>query len=187
MLDLFKNKKELPDSIYLDDGSSYLIQTDYKYWILFYRYCRMHAKLTDFLVMFPYEKPAPEQLQEAFQKLIEFANPPKTIPRSTGKESSEIILDYDIDADYIYAAFMEQYHINLLDDNLKMHWYEFSVLLSCLHDCKLTEIIGYRCYQPSNNTSYEKQMKALKEAWKIEAEEKQIDKDLEYFNSLFNC
>lgn len=184
MLDLFNN--ELPESIYLDDGSEFIIHTDYRYWILFYRYCKMHATLADFSVLFPYEKPTPQQMPEAFEKLIAFANPPKIIPRSTGKESSEIILDYDIDADYIYAAFMEQYHINLMDINFKMHWYEFSVLLSSLHDCKLSEIISYRCYQPNNKTSYEKQMKALKDAWKIEAEEKQIDKDLEYFNSLFD-
>lgn len=183
MLDLFK--PELPDSIYLDDGSSFIIQTSFRYWILFYRFCRMHAKLTDFLIMFPYEKPGPEQLQEAFEKLMLFANPPKEVPRSSNQESTELILDYDIDADYIYAAFLEKYRINLLDPSLKLHWYEFSVLLSCLHDCKLTDIIGYRCYKPNNNLSYEKQMKQLKEAWKIESEEKRIDKELEYFNSLF--
>ena len=183
MLDLFK--PELPDSIYLDDGSSFIIQTSFRYWILFYRFCRMHAKLTDFLIMFPYEKPGPEQLQEAFDKLMLFANPPKEVPRSSNQESTELILDYDIDADYIYAAFMEQYHINLMDVSLKLHWYEFSALLSSLHDCKLSDIIGYRCYQPNNKLSYEKQMKQLKEAWKIESEEKRIDKDLEYFNSLF--
>ena len=183
MLDLFK--PELPDSIYLDDGSSFIIQTSFRYWILFYRFCRMHAKLTDFLIMFPYEKPGPEQLQEAFEKLMLFANPPKEVPKIKNTDAPEIILDYDIDADYIYSAFMEQYHINLMDVSVKLHWYEFSALLSSLHDCKLSDIIGYRCYQPNNNLSYEKQMKQLKEAWKIESEEKRIDKELEYFNSLF--
>jgi len=183
MLDLFK--PELPDSIYLDDGSSFIIQTDFRYWILFYRFCRMHAKLSDFLVMFPFEKPMPQQMQEAFIKLMDFANPPKVVPRATGSGNSDAILDYDIDADYIYAAFMEQYHINLLDENVKLHWYEFSSLLACIHDCKLAEIISYRCYTPNNKSSYEKQMKELKEVWKLDQPEKPVDKDLEYFNSLF--
>ncbi|MCQ2593460.1 MAG: hypothetical protein MJ188_11830 [Treponema sp.] len=48
-----------------------------------------------------------------------------------------------------------------------------------------TDIIGYRCYNPGVKTNYEKQMKELKESWKLEQKEQVFDADLEYFNSLF--
>jgi len=47
-----------------------------------------------------------------------------------GSESGERITDFAQDADLIRAAFMQEYGINLFRDRL--HWFEFSCLLSCI-------------------------------------------------------
>lgn len=184
MIDLFK--PELPDSIYLDDGSSFVVHTDFRYWILFYRFIKMNAAYEDFLIMFPYEKPSEEQLPEAFEKLVSYANPPKEIPRQQSGGNGEIILDYDIDSDYIYAAFMEQYHIDLTDKYLKLHFYKFTALLSALHNTKLNDILSYRCYAPNEKYDYKKQMMELKKIWQLDQAKPEDDEALQYFNSLFD-
>ena len=64
----------------------------------------------------------------------------KNTLRSNGKRA----YDFEIDAPYIYAAFMEQYGINLLhEDNL--HWWEFMAMFDCLNEnTKMSRIIYYR-------------------------------------------
>ena len=53
------------------------------------------------------------------------------------------LTDFNQDADYIRAAFLQEYGINLFRDRL--HWCEFSTLLSCLPEGnRYTEILGIR-------------------------------------------
>ena len=77
-----------------------------------------------------------------------------------------IVLDFAIDADYIYAAFMEQYGIDLL--TARLHWYSFNALLHGLHDTELNNIINARLYKPSGrNDEYEKTKQKQYEAWRL--------------------
>ena len=55
---------------------------------------------------------------------------------------SRRVYDFEYDSDYIFAAFMEQYGIDLSE--ARMHWWKFRALFRGLHDCKITEIMGYR-------------------------------------------
>lgn len=53
------------------------------------------------------------------------------------------MFDYAFDDGYIYAAFKEQYGIDLNDANL--HWWKFRALFMSLRaDCMFTKILGYR-------------------------------------------
>lgn len=62
------------------------------------------------------------------------------------KHREEIVLDYAIDADYIYAAFLSQYGIDLLDVK-ELHWHKFLALFKGLKDdemiCKIMSYFSY--------------------------------------------
>lgn len=189
MIDLSKVK--LPDCIEAT-GSFFIIKTDFRVWLNFSRIINTKGAVVDD-VDFIYKDaiPSVENKKEAFEKLLEFFQPKNVLPRPVGEITGERILDYDLDADLIYAAFFEQYKIDLLatDKNghlIEMHWHKFLALLSGLHDTKLNEIMGYRCYNPNDKTDYEKQMMQLRNMWELPTEESEkIKEDLEKFNSLF--
>lgn len=186
MLDLFK--RDLPSSVEVE-GRSYPVHTDFRFWINYANVIQdaQFKKATSLDLLDCAHSlfiKAPQNMEEALPALNTFLNPPCFVPRSTGYESSELIVDYRIDSDYIYAAFMEQYHIDLLTAD--MHWHVFQALLKALHDTELNKIISYRCYNPNDKTKYEESMKRLKEAWRLEQpSDEETQKDLDKFNSLF--
>lgn len=63
----------------------------------------------------------------------------------TGKSKGKAkdIYSYKHDDEYIYSAFMECFGIDLLNVRY-MHWWQFRALFRSLHDCKFTDIMGYR-------------------------------------------
>lgn len=68
--------------------------------------------------------------QEAFSKeILEFHRcykEPKKGGKTNGKRGYDFYYDYDI----LYASFMQQYRINILD--VDMHWFEFNSLFNAL-------------------------------------------------------
>jgi hypothetical protein len=60
-----------------------------------------------------------------------------------GSDNAERITDFEQDADLIRAAFLQEYGINLFRD--KLHWFEFSCLLSCIPSgSKYSDILQIR-------------------------------------------
>ena len=173
-------KAKLPQAVEVG-GSFYKIHTNYKYFLRLGELLNQKsAALTDFDFMY-IDKIPPSRL-EGIRALVEFMNPKRELPR-TREKNRERVLDYEIDAPYIYAAFMEQYGIDLIDTRL--HWYKFIALLHGLHDTELNRIISARLYRPSGkNNEYEKQQQKQYEAWKLpEAEEpdEALDEFLQQF------
>ena len=122
MIDLKKAK--LPQAVKVG-GRFFAIHTDFKYILRFRELLSdKHTPLTAFDFM--YKNEIPSGRLEGITAIYEFMNPPRDLPRSTGEESGDIVLDYDQDAPYIYAAFLEQYGIDLVDTRL--HWYKFLAL-----------------------------------------------------------
>ena len=119
---------------------------------------------------------------------MKFYHPESTLPRSSGK--SEKVLDYIIDSQLIFSAFMEQYRIDLTetDENghfIQMHWHKFLALLSGLHNTKLNDVMGWRCWDGDTKTEYGKQMAKLRASWELPPENQdEIDADLAAFNAL---
>lgn len=76
--------------------------------------------------------------QELLTKVYEIL-----FPKGKTEENKEKLTDFAQDADFIRAAFMQEYGINLYRDDL--HWCEFSALLSGLPEgSRYTEILGIR-------------------------------------------
>lgn len=162
MIDLKKAK--LPQAIDVG-GSLYRIHTDYRYFLRLREHlAEKDVKAGDLDYMYIKEKPL-DRLA-GVKALIAFMTPPQELPRRTSDDNGEIVLDFAIDADYIYAAFMEQYGIDLL--TARLHWYSFNALLHGLHDTELNNIINARLYKPSGrNDEYEKTKQRQYEAWRL--------------------
>ena len=91
------------------------------------------AKYKDGLEL--YYPEIPNDINEAINAMLWFYECGKeNIDKKKSKKSGsgKKIYNYNYDADYIYAAFFEQYHIDLAEQEL--HWWKFSALFSALSD-----------------------------------------------------
>lgn len=161
MIDL--TTKSLPDTITVN-GRDYQLNTDYRYWIRFTReLAECMRTRSDFDVSYLFREDMPHYIDIAL--LIAWAHPSRELPRDMGEASDAIAYDFDIDADLIYSAFLQQYGIDLVDTD--MHWYKFIALMQGISDdTRFGKIIGYRTYE-KNDRKYEEQMKLLKRMWEI--------------------
>lgn len=162
MIDL--SKKTLQSSV-LVDGKDYPIRTDFRWWLCFARTLKSAKALPEF--DFIYENAnAPADRKAGLSALMEFYNPPAPLPRPDG--SGGKVVDFEQDADLIFAAFRERYGIDLADDDL--HWHKFLALFRGLHGTKLNDVMGYRCYDEGDRTDYKKFMARMRSAWALEEE-----------------
>lgn len=163
MIDL--TKKKLQSSV-LVGGRDYAIKTDFRWWLCFARTLKESRPLADFDFMYENAN-APEDRGAGFEELARFYNPPSPLPRPDGS-GGERVVDFAQDADMIFAAFMEQYGIDLTEADL--HWHKFLALFRGLHGTKMNEVMGYRCYDEGDKTDYRKFMVRMKAAWALEEE-----------------
>lgn len=98
---------------------------------------------------------------------IEKENVDKEEKKSNSKEKQ--IYSYEFDANYIYSAFMEQYHIDL--NSIKyLHWWKFKALFNSLNeDVLFCKIMGYRAMNLNKikDKEMKKHYKKLKEFYKL--------------------
>lgn len=60
-------------------------------------------------------------------------------------EQKDAIYDIHQDAEYIYASFMQDYGIDLIEQQGKLHWYQFKALLAGLsEDTKFKKVLEIR-------------------------------------------
>lgn len=183
-------KKQLPSSIMVG-GRYYEITTDYRDFINFDNALKRDKKDINLESLdFMYKGEIPEDRQAGLLALIDFMTPPHVLPRilkeDEGQEQHEAIIDYNIDADLIYSAFMQQYGIDLIDVE-SLHWWKFLALLQGLQSCKLTDVIEFRQYEPNGkNDDYDKQRQKLKRQWELKTDEERAleDEALQEFNNL---
>lgn len=100
---------------------------------------------------------------------------------------SKVFHDFAQDADYIYASFMQEYGIDLLEMKGKLRWEKFIALLTGLRDkTKFKEIIGIRSADlPTGKhmADERKRLKELKEIYALKKDRKTKDEEL---NNMFN-
>ncbi|MCR0266172.1 bacteriophage Gp15 family protein [[Clostridium] innocuum] len=167
---MWLTREDLPDTIRIEDRC-YRIDTDFRSWI------RFELILLDDSID-PYYKtsilinaleidPAiqRENQEDILRALFSFYRMGK--PSKKGKPCKDIPYRFDFDIDLIYAAFMQQYHIDLLTVNL--HWYEFKSLFDGLtENTQLIKVIGYRTTEIDKMPKEQrKEALRLKEFWKI--------------------
>lgn len=179
MIDL--TQKSLPNTLEVN-GRLFSIYTDFRVWLRFEISLAEHRDAGEIDVSYIFKNERP--LYCSVRDLLVFARPERPLPKSTRGTSDAIILDYRIDADLIYSAFMQQYGIDLLEVE-EMHWHKFLALIHGLKGTRLDDVMGYRCYKKQTDKRIDP-YEELREAWAIEkpltAEEQE---ELDHFNKLF--
>lgn len=177
-------KVNLPQTIEVC-GRRYKIHTDFRYWLRFAQHLQQNKKAPPGAFDYMYISDKPASRLAGLVALCEFLNPPSELPRRTSDDDKTIVIDYEIDAPYIFAAFYEQYGIDLLKADLKLHWHKFTALLRGLHDTELNNIIQARLYKPNGrNDEFEKARQKQLEAWRLpQPDETEPDEAREAFLS----
>lgn len=179
------SKMVLPAEISVG-GKFFKIRTGHPYWFRFAELLKAKENRLssyDFL----YDGEIPDDRQAGFEQLFKFFSPEKELPRADAQTGSggEIALDYELDADLIYAGILEQYGVDLFEK--EVHWHKVLAMVSGLHSTKLNDVIGYRLYRkPSKTDSYDKDMMRLKHLWRIESDEdkKAAEREKDFFSKL---
>lgn len=105
-----------------------------------------------------------------------------------GKKSHERIYSFDYDDDYIFAAFLSQYGIDLQDIEY-LHWWKFRALFNSLtDDNQIVKIMQYRSMDispdlPKEQAKFYKRMKRLYVLTKSQSE---TEKSEAIENALMN-
>ena len=95
--------------------------------------------MTAISLLFPGEIPDPEECGKALAwYLTEYIHDNKV----NKKENEVPVMDFDVDQWRIYAAFLNQYGIDL--NTTKMHWFTFMGLLSNLNECSFLHVMEIR-------------------------------------------
>lgn len=129
----------------------------------------------------------PADINKAIEKIIWFYKCGKEDKKaSSNRNSTEKVLDYNVDADYIYSAFMSQYNIDLQDIEY-LHWWKFRALFDSLDENnRLSKIIQYRSMDLSKikDKEQKKFYKNMKKLYKINTISEEEKAKLEKWNNL---
>lgn len=166
-------------------GKFYKIKTGHPYWFRFAELLKRNERrlsVYDFL----YDGEAPADRSRGFEELLRFFAPERLLPRADkGDDGGETAIDYEADAELIYAGILEQYGVDLFAR--EVHWHKVLAMIAGLHSTKLNNIIGYRLYsKPSKSDSYDKDMARLKRMWRIETDEdrKAAEREKNFFSRI---
>lgn len=138
----------LPESVDVD-GREYAIRAGFRYGVLFELMMgdpdlTGEEKVAQALGL--YYPEAPQDLPAALDRALWFyrcGEDPGGNRDGTGRTARQKAYDFEQDAPYLYAAFLEQYGIDLTEADL--HWWKFRALFRSLSaDCEFSKIMGYR-------------------------------------------
>lgn len=137
-----------PDAITVS-GVEYKINTDFRVWIKFELILTVQvdntisAEILAEIQQLIFKAPCPMS-EDTVNAILDFYRCGKPHEKhSSSNSNGKAVFDYDYDDGYIYAAFKEQYGIDLNDANL--HWWKFRALFQSLRgDCMFVKIVDYR-------------------------------------------
>lgn len=146
MIDL--RNKSLPDTITVN-GKDFLIKTDFRLWLKFSTMIEEERPLADYLFLLE-DVEGNIPLENFFPQLMQFYTNPNSTPKNINSTSTDRILDYIEDGEYIIASFMQDYGIDLTE--VDMHWHKFKALFAGLRDdTKIKQIMSMRSYRKNKN------------------------------------
>lgn len=174
-------KKVLPNTVVVG-GRAFSVYTDYRLWMRFEIEVSKLKKGETIDISYLFKNDMPVYCNAA--DLYVFSRPQSLLPREV-HHSAAIVIDYELDADLIYAAFLGQYGIDLIDIK-ELHWHKFLALLKGLNDSTvMSRVMGYRSYEKRSNDNKDP-YEEMKRAWEIlplVSEEEQ--EEIEEFSKLF--
>lgn len=171
-------KSFLPDTVKVS-GKYYKIHTGHSYWFRFAKILEQDVKLlSEFAHL--YDGDIPEDQQAGVDALYDFYYEKKELPRISGDDGGERVLDYDVDSDLIYSAILQCYGIDLYAKQI--HWHKVRAMIAGITNTRLNDIMGYRCAKPGRD----KEITRMKQIWALPEKMTEEDKAaLERFNAQF--
>ena len=163
----------LPTSIEINN-KEYEINSDFRTSVLFELLIQDDSIGEDEKILMAlnlYYPVIPDDIQEAVNKMLWFYRCGKDIKKSKGNNKGKSvtrIYSFEHDDDYIYAAFLDQYNVDLQDIKY-LHWWKFKAMFNSLkEDIKIVKIMEYRGIDLSkikdkDQKAYYKRMKDLYE------------------------
>ena len=182
----------LPEKLRVGDREI-RINTDFRVWIaverLLFDPCMTDAeKLSGMMVLALPEMPDTD-LGALAAAMLDFCFG-DTTERKAGREvRKKPVFDYEADAEYIFAAFLSEFGIDLTQTEL--HWHKFRALLKSVGDgCRLSKIIGYRScdtskIKDSEMRKYYESMKRLYSLPDKRSEDEREDELVDSFDMFF--
>ena len=172
----------LPSSVKID-GTEYEINSDFRTSVLFSLLMEddnLNEEEKVLQALNLYYPVVPDNSEKAIEKIKWFYSCGKLdnpIGNKKARAISKKVFDFEVDANYIYSAFMSQYRIDLQDIE-ELHWWKFKALLEGLkEDNKLSKIIEYRSVDLSKIKDKE-QRKFYKDMQKQYSLKKENEEDL---------
>lgn len=170
-------EKSLPNTITVE-GKLIFLNTDFRLWVRFLAEIEeAEDTMPDISYLFNDLNELPKGYaqfikcgaipEKLFNEIVEFAKKDSIYPLP-GKPSNNQVqtIDYKEDGPFIYAAFMKNYHIDLL--NTDMHWYQFKALLNGL-STDYSAVIQTRSYDGKDT-----KLREIRECWSINRAHKNI-------------
>ena len=183
----------VPNTVNID-GEEYKINSDFRYSILFELLMQdktLSDKEKTVNALSLYYSVCPKNINEAINQMLWFYRGGKDIELSKGKgkgKSDIQIYSFEHDDDYIYAAFMDQYRIDLQDIEY-LHWWKFKATSKSLReDNEIVKIMGYRSVDLSKIKDKEEKAyyRKMKELHKIPVSQSEKEKLNEIEKVLLN-
>jgi len=148
---------ELPTSVVID-GIQYDLNFDFRYSVMFEMLMFDDEigdtdKLKKALKLY-YGDHIPKDINQATDKIMWFYRCGKEETQKTRRRkrsgSSERYYDFDHDDAYIYSAFLQQFGVDLQDEDL--HWWKFKAMFQSLsEETEFVKIMGYRSIKITQN------------------------------------
>lgn len=144
------------------------IHHEHWYWLMFDEVLRRESvTIDDIRFIFVNDDYVGIDVNILFPALIDFYRQPAQIPRDMGSGGKRLI-DYTLDADLIYAGFLQCYGVDIIDTPI--HWHKFLSMLRGLHGTALNDVMGYRAY-----TGKDKEMIKARNAWALPELDEEAD------------
>lgn len=119
-----------------------------------------------------------KQIQIYVQISQQLFNSGSSINSQSNIEEDKSAYSFSEDADFIFASFMKDYGINLIETRNKMHWNEFKALFASLSkDTKIVEVMQIRSWKPSKDDSkeYIKDMQRLQRIYSLKTTQHELE------------
>jgi hypothetical protein len=146
-------------------GKGHPIRTEFCHWLSYDKKLREGGLRPDELdwLYLPFDeggRGAPGDRRAGWRELHAFYLDEQPLPRSVGPRPGAIAFDWLVDSDLIYAAFMERYRINLIEEDL--HWHDFLSLFRALLGPSLNDVARVR-----TSAAKGREAEAARRAWMI--------------------
>lgn len=126
----------------------------------------------------------PDNIQEAERQLYQFytgdkPQNPAQIRMNKKHAGKPPVFSYEHDDEYVFAAFLQQYGINL-NTVEGLHWYEFRAMFRSLTESRITEAMGYRGLDLARikDAKERQRLREIKALWAIPSPQSEIDDEI---------